>query len=185
MTILTDETSLGVFWGGLMEALSRERVSISEQAQMYLVFLMVDVIHPGRTRRLIPHDKPLAMTYLQEIEDQQGFVGAEQMRQVGDTALLLCGWWWERAEEQRHGPGVRYYTELGRRAYRLADNDPYEELAEQFRPLTGVLTRMASMTGSFDDGDVVRIYQRWLLTKSATARRVLKQHGIPVDATPQ
>ena len=148
---------------------------------MYVVRVMVAAL--SGTHLLQPGE-PMAIPLLAAIDVRGREVKRVQMRRVGDSALLLCGWWWERTYAS-HGPDLAYYTDIGRAAYRFLavtpGGDPLaKELSWKFRRLTDALARMAGATGSFDDEDVCRVFRLWMASNSGRAKDILAQHGVMV-----
>jgi hypothetical protein len=112
----------------------------------------------------------------------------EKLREVGDTSLFLSGFWAESFA--RRLVDVEYYIGLGGSAYgELARTgigwrrDPYgdvfETLAENFARFVEVLTiisrRLMPPTGP---RDIVKLYERWLRTRSSWAARRLAALGV-------
>jgi hypothetical protein len=132
-------------------------------------------------------DTPLALKML-------GAQGAaprekrERLREVGDTSLFVSGFWTESFA--RRMVDVDYYIGLGGSAYgelaRTGDGwrrdpygDVYETLAENFARFVEVLTiisrRLMPPTGP---RDIVKLYERWLSTRSSWAARRLAALGV-------
>ncbi len=112
----------------------------------------------------------------------------ERLREVGDTSLFLSGFWAESFA--RRMVDVDYYIDLGGSAYgelartgfgwaRDPYGDVYGTLAENFTRFVEVLTlisrRLMPPTGP---RDIVKLYERWLRTRSAWAARRLAGLGV-------
>jgi len=178
-----------LFTGELAQALHEERVELSAPAQQYVVRLLSDV-----QRDHLRY--PLAPRYLKAVQRGQGRVHDVALRGVGDTALMLSGWWWRWTESNRHGPGVAYHVDLGWSAYRLIDGEPYDELSERFTRLVDVLAQMTvrvresgdrTLLTSLDDETLYDLYDFYCRTSSRQAARLLKKNGFDVQEaeTPQ
>ena len=112
------------------------------------------------------------------------------LREIGDTSLFLCGFWGDSLG--RGLVDVGYYTDLGEMAYReLAHGAPvavpevgrvpgvFGELARNFSRFVGVLMTISRRTArGRNPADVVRLYDRWLRTKSSWAARRLAEEGV-------
>jgi len=112
------------------------------------------------------------------------------LREIGDTSLFLCGFWGDSLG--RGLVDVGYYTDLGEMAYReLAHGAPvasqevgrvpgvFGELARNFSRFVGVLMTISRRTArGRNPADVVRLYERWLRTKSSWAARRLAEEGV-------
>lgn len=114
------------------------------------------------------------------------------LREIGDTSLFVCGFWGDSLG--RGLVDVGYYTDLGEMAYReLAHGAPppsqtaggnrvpgvFSELARNFSRFVGVLMTISRRTArGRSPGDLVRLYERWLRTKSSWAARRLAEEGV-------
>lgn len=112
----------------------------------------------------------------------------ERLREVGDTSLFVSGFWAESFA--RKLVDVEYYIGLGGTAYgELARTgtgwrrdprcDVYENLAENFSRFVDVLMlisrRIMPPTGP---RDVLKLYEKWLQTRSSWAARRLAALGV-------
>jgi len=112
----------------------------------------------------------------------------ERLREVGDTSLFLSGFWAESFA--RRLVDVEYYIGLGGCAYgelartglgwrRDPYGDVYGTLAENFARFVEVLTiisrRLMPPSGP---RDVIKLYERWLRTRSSWAARRLAALGV-------
>jgi hypothetical protein len=136
-------------------------------------------------------DRPLALRLLQAI----GASPRERrttLREIGDTSLFVSGFWGDSL-----GGGlvdVDYYIDMGGTAYgELARgasrdaNEPYgpvfEVLATNFARFVEVLMTISRRTArARSDRDVVRLYERWMRTKSSWAARRLAEQGVMPNA---
>jgi hypothetical protein len=112
------------------------------------------------------------------------------LRAVGDTSLFVSGFWGDSLS--RKLVDVEYYIEVGGSAYaelargpRQPDGDaipaaePFAELAANFVRFVEVLMLVSRRTTrARSDKDLVRIYERWLRTKSRWAARRLVEAGV-------
>jgi hypothetical protein len=112
----------------------------------------------------------------------------ERLREVGDTSLFVSGFWTESFA--RRLVDVEYYIGLGGTAYgelarcglgwrRDPNCDVYETLAENFSKFVDVLMlisrRIMPPTGP---RDIVKLYEKWLQTRSGWAARRLAALGV-------
>ena len=111
-----------------------------------------------------------------------------QLREIGDTSLYLSGFWADSLSGKL--VDVDYYIEMGGTAYgelarasREADALPlatvFAELATHFARFVEVLMIISHRTcRDRSNRDVVRLYERWLRTKSRWAARSLAEAGV-------
>jgi hypothetical protein len=165
------------------DALASVEVSATEPAEWYLVGLLGDFAHARIT------DEPLAMK-LAGARDAEPGERVRALKEVGDTTLYLTGFF----SDSLHGTLVDpdYYIGLGTTAYReLAGRlgtstgsaslaDVYQELAAKFPRFVDVLADVRKRV-DFVSGDVVKLYQRWLVSRDEWVERRLRAAGMIVD----
>jgi hypothetical protein len=164
-------------------ACKQEGVPTGSPTQPYLVHLLA-----AYAAQPI-EDRPLGLKLL----NAMGASPRERrthLREIGDTSLFVCGFWGDSLN--RSLVDVGYYTDLGEMAYReLAHSAPvpapdgvrvrgvFGELAHNFSRFVGVLMTISRRTArGRSPADVVRLYERWLRTKSSWAARRLAEEGV-------
>ncbi|HXV27038.1 MAG TPA: hypothetical protein VD862_03400 [Candidatus Paceibacterota bacterium] len=175
--LIRNEAPLLLFMGELEEALSRERVALSDEARMYLSGLLTRI----RSEHGPMRQTPLAPDYLNALSSLSEQERTVLFRSVGDSALIISGWWWQWLERFRQPMDPAYHAELGERAYRQVEQELFDELADKFASLIDVLARMSARLQT-DDRQVMEVYATWLRTQSRHAARLLRMHGIDVRA---
>ena len=168
--------SLGEFFREhLGRALHGQRLQASAEIECYLVNLLSDYAHAPLD------DEPLALRY-GEARTAPPQERAQKLRQVGDQSLYTAGFFADSLERQL--VDVNYYVTLGASAYRQLGHrgqrplgDVFVELGERFDRYVEVLAEVAAAT-LHRDGDVVRLYERWLRTGSPTCERQLVARGV-------
>lgn len=140
-------------------------------------------------------DRPLAIRLLESI-DASPRARRSTLREIGDTALFISGFWGDSL-----GGGlvdVDYYIDMGGTAYAelarpsqgsLAASEPFGpvfgELAANFTRFVEVLMTISHRTARRrNNQDVVRLYERWLRTKSGWAARRLAEQGVLASSRP-
>jgi hypothetical protein len=117
------------------------------------------------------------------------------LREIGDTSLFLSGFWGDSLGNRL--VDVDYYIDLGGTAYaelardraRIRDDlgphgpshgaEVFAELATHFGRFVGVLMTISHRTThARSNRDVVRLYERWMRTKSGWAARRLAEEGV-------
>jgi len=178
-----DQTeSLESFFQEAVDQAMREKgVEANPLTEHYLVHLLA-------TYATQPIDEtPLALKMMGAF-DAAPREKREKLREVGDTSLFVSGFWTESFA--RRMVDVDYYIGLGGSAYgelartgegwrRDPYGDVYGALAAQFARFVEVLTlisrRLMPPTGP---RDIVKLYERWLSTRSSWAARRLAALGV-------
>lgn len=161
-------------------AMRSEGVPSSEATEHYLVQLLLAFVRPAQGDLLDPPLGPTLVAALQLPRPQR----TDHLRRVGDTTLFLTGLFVERLERTLVGP--RYYVALGRAAYSHLSHDcgdhpfahSYAELAARFPDFVRVLSVVAERHLFGRDGDLLRLYQRWLTTRGARDAAALVRRGV-------
>jgi hypothetical protein len=177
--LMSEHTIIGVaseqfFSDALHEALSRERVSVSDDAICYIVLLLADpqrsACHPDETLS----DVFLRATHLKHSD------AVRHLRLIGDKALLFSGLWWEYELRLLRSSHLRLYVDLGTAAYRSVGGIPWTELSNKFEGIVDVLARLGLAQEHATDRNILRLYRRWEATRSSSAARILASQGILV-----
>jgi hypothetical protein len=103
------------------------------------------------------------------------------LRRLGDICLLISGFFADSLK--RKLVDLDYYLGMGGSAYwklsNLSDAGTlYRELAMKFKPFSDVLGEMSERSGLNSNSDLLRIYEKWLLTGSDRLKILLSEHGI-------
>ena len=176
---LTTHASVEAFFQEVLSgAMDRQGMEASEPTEFYLVGLL------GEYAKARLPDEPLSLRLA-------GTAGADPgervraLKEVGDTSLYLTGFFADSL--QRKLVGVEYYMDLGRAAYlelarRLSTSsvaEVYSELSGKFPRFVEVLTEVRRHV-SFAGGDVLRLYDEWVRTKSDWIEKRLRSLGVLV-----
>lgn len=174
----------------VQDALLRQNVSTSELVEFYLVNLLSDfheaerALNGGETDALA---RPLALLML-EADASDAPTRIRQLRRLGDTALIIAGFYADRVRKAL--VGLSYYIAMGGSAYgRLSElherermfAELYLELSSHFAAFAGALSLVAPWNRASSNSDLVRIYERWLATGDAKLRALLEEGGIPTE----
>jgi hypothetical protein len=181
MDVTTHSSVEEFFHAVVLDALERAQVEATESTEHYLVSLLGAF---ATTR--IP-DEPLSLKLVQSQLDPAERVKA--LKEVGDTTLYLTGFF--RASLGRQLVDAGFYMNLGEAAYRelaqrmsgsRAVREIYEELASKFPRFVDVLAEVRNQV-DFTGGDVVKLYEQWLVTRSEWVERRLRGLGVLVSSS--
>jgi hypothetical protein len=185
--VVSENTPALFFRDQLLAAMEHQRVSTSTFTESYLVNLLSAFARGEALPAREPgfDETPLALLYARALQATR-FERAVLLRTTADTALFVSGFF---AESLPGGPAdLRYYASLGGRAYTQLSRehereDPsgtsvFVELAGRFRQFVDVLNEISEKTRLATPLSVVRLYERWLETKSARAAALLAEQGI-------
>lgn len=162
-------------------ALSRRSVEASEDVRSYLVGLLCR----GAGGAFVDLDDPLVLALERALRAEALAERLERMREVGDRALVLSGFFAERLEHR--GIARDYVVELGGRAFQGAHDaarrrhEPalvYVELAGAFGQWASVLDEVRELTVLKTPQDIVRLYDRFRRTRSPEVAARLVREGV-------
>lgn len=167
----------------ISSAIQRQKVRTNELAEYYLSSLLASFITAAKL-----NDEPLAVAYLKAMGAAPG-AQMRQMREIGDISLFTSGFFSDSLN--RKIIDIDYYMALGTSCYSYAASLDrsghmralFSELAAKFPAFVDVLSEVSERSRLTSQRDILRVYERWLRTKSKLAEKVLREMGIePFDA---
>jgi hypothetical protein len=164
-------------------------VEATDAATAYLTGLLADYARPGALN-LETLERPFTLL-LAEAEESSGGERFEKLRAVGDGVLYVRGLFSEHLETR--GVALRYVSSVGARAYEGARHvlhragtlspatDVFGELAQRFDAFVELLGAVADRMmaqGAASNGNVLKLYERWLRTGSTALGEALVAQGL-------
>ena len=174
------------FFRDLVEtALQHQHLSAREGTSFYLVNLLAGFVHGDRTASTA--DEPLGVRFVKALQEA-GARQRDELRRVGDHSLFISGFFADSLS--RSLVDVDYYIQLGEHAYgslaRQADGsfgDVFDELAGKFPAFVDVLGEVSERTAMASNADLLRLYEKWLRTRSRRSGDLLASRGIVPNAS--
>jgi len=168
----------GFFRDRLQLALDRIGIEPGLETQCYLVDLLAGFASDARRDTL---EAPLVTLLAEAAQAPTSAERFRRFREVGDTALYVCGFFSDRIEAR--GVSRDYVVRMGGRAYGAASDIAqygavYEELATKFDPFARVLDDVREMTVMRTPQEIVRLYERWRRTRSPLLAERLHAEGV-------
>src|SRR5688572_7215719 len=165
-------------------ALQRQHLSAREGTSFYLVNLLTGFVHGDRSA---PGDEePLGVRFVKALQEA-GVRQRDELRQVGDLSLFISGFFADSLT--RSLVDIDYYIQLGENAYgslaRRGDGtfgDVFDELSGKFPAFVEVLGEVSERSALTSNADLLRLYEKWLRTKSRRSGDLLASRGIVPDA---
>jgi hypothetical protein len=174
------------FFRDLVEsALQHQHLAAREGTSFYLVNLLAGFAHGDRARD--DSDEPLGVRFVKALHEA-GTRQRDELRRVGDRSLFISGFFSDSLN--RSLVDVDYYIQLGEHAYgslaRQGDAtfaDVFDELAAKFPAFVDVLCEISERTTLTSNTDVLRLYEKWLRTRSRRSGDLLTARGIVPNAS--
>jgi hypothetical protein len=187
--ILVGKSAHEFFREMVADALSHRRARVQEVTEFYLVNLLAGFLEKEKLFVEQPDGsvvaEPLALILLRAVEADRR-ERAAQLRRVGDTALFVSGFFGDSLA--RSLVDVGYYIAMGERAYgALAEGGeglPFEELAGRFPEFVDLFAEIAELSDLRSNRGLVRLYERFLLTRSERVARRLRERGVALFSGP-
>lgn len=147
--ILTDTAATALWHELIREAEHNGAAPLDEDAESYLVFLLMRHLRDAELGGRI-----IAVDYLEALQESPT-PREQRLREVGDRCLLIAGLYPHQA--QRRLVGLDYFLSLGAQAYgdlagaaRHALAEMYRRLASSFARLVRVLVEVRRLGSGFD-----------------------------------
>lgn len=163
--IVTHDTSTSQWQAIVIEASQACDISLSEEIQSYLVFLLMRFTSSPQMAQNI-----MALEFLK----------SQSLRDVGDQCLLYSGLFPGRAKRRR--VRVSYYVDIGKSAYlslagigKYSYTELFKTLAGQFVTLMDVLQSMRELDNNQIILDPIQAQELWADTRSNHALKTLQR----------
>lgn len=168
------------FFRELVEtAMHNQHVSAHELTSFYVVNLLAGFVRGDVDR---DGSEPLGTRLAQALQTA-GVAQRDGLRKVGDQSLFMSGFFSDSFT--RSLVDIDYYIHLGEHAYRsLARHgdqtlgDVFDELSDKFTTFVDVLGEVSERTSLSSNSDVLRLYEKWLKTRSRRSGDLLAARGI-------
>jgi hypothetical protein len=191
--ILSSRSAQEWFKEQVGEVLSLRRVRVKAETEFYLVeiltrFLASEALHVRQADGTVAVE-PLALILLKALEADRRERTA-RLKRLGDTSLFVSGFFSDSLSRGVVDAG--YYRAMGERAYgALADAERgaalealYQELSERFTDLADCLAEIAELSDLTSNRGLVRLYERFQLTRSERVAEKLRARGVALFAGP-
>jgi hypothetical protein len=170
-------------------ALGKAEIEPSPMATAYLIELLDERVREPEPE---PDSAPTLAEALLTAQQDRGTERMRRMRSLGDRALFVSGFFGDSLA--RKIVDIDYYMQIGRTAYgdvasglsaratAASWTRLYRELAGRFGDFVDVLAEVGDRSRPERSQNLLRVYERYLLTGSERDRRRLIQNGhLPPD----
>lgn len=192
-SIVIGQSAHELFRELVSDVLSHRGLQVQEATEFYLVNLLASFLEK---ERLFVTDaeghvesEPLALILLRAAQSDRR-ARAAQLRRLGDTALFVSGFFGDSLS--RSLVDVNYYIAMGGRAYGTLREterggglpDLYGELADRFATFVDLFAEIAELSDLRSNRGLVRLYERFLHTRSERVAELLEARGVALFAGP-
>jgi len=163
------------------EAVKRVKFEPSSLSRQYLVDLLEHYVF---SHNLYPHET-LAEMYLRA-QNSPPPLRRDLLKKLGDRSLYISGFFGDSLN--RKIVDIEYYVDMGGVAYHsLSSSAPDEkmskmfgEFAARFPEFVDVLTFISQESMIQTNGDLLKLYDRYIATGSRLAGEQLVEKGLPI-----
>lgn len=191
--ILVSQSAKAWFKEAVTEVLSLRRLSVRQETEFYLVDLLTSFVSSERLfveqADGTAQEEPLALILLRAMAAERR-ERAAQLKRLGDTSLFVSGFF---GDSLARGPvDAGYYRAMGERAYgALAEGERcaalvglYGELSRRFDAFVDCFAEIAELSDLESNRGLVRLFERWQLTRSERVAEKLRARGVALFAGP-
>lgn len=106
------------------------------------------------------------------------------LKRLGDVCLIVTGFFSDSLNKKivdldyYFGMGGGAYWTLSKYQMQTNSRELYKELSVKFKPFSNVLGEISDRSGITNSKDILRVYEKWLLTGSKHLKKCLAQSGI-------
>lgn len=184
--LVRNESPVEYFRELVESAIQRQHLAARELTSFYLVNLLAGFVHFDRSATA-GEDEPLGVRFVKALQ-AAGVKQRDELRQVGDLSLFISGFFADSLT--RSLVDIDYYMQLGEYAYgslaRHGDDafgDVFDELSGKFAAFVDVLGEVSERTALTSNADLLRLYEKWLRTRSRRRGDLLVSRGIVPNAS--
>ncbi len=170
----------------VLTALKNQEVSVDPDVEYYLVAVLTKYMQAENLQKL--SDDPLAIVYHKAMH--AGIQERTQLlKEIGDFSLYISGFFSDSLN--RKLIDIDYYMTMGGQAYKLISrtfaksimSNLFIDLSDRFPTFTDIFAEVSDSAFAHNNRDVLRLYEKWLLTRSERLANLLKKEGlIPIDS---
>jgi hypothetical protein len=166
MSIVTAGSINVFFEEAVRAAMKTQRIEATDATTSYLVALLADFAKPNHGQEQL--DRPLTFLLDEALHTSEVGERFEKLRTLGDGVLYTSGFFGDHFEAR------------GGDLEASAAHDIFGELASRFAAFVAVINEVANASiaaAAESSRGVVRLYERWMKTKSDTLAEALANHG--------
>lgn len=188
MKIETNPSVPDFFRNTVKTILKNKKLQIQESTEFYVVNLLsTAVVSSQEDADPNYFEAPLAELFGKALSSHNPIEQYAILKQLGDQSLFISGFFGDSLH--RKLVDVDYYISMGESAYgqlhdlsRQKEHDffaeTFDEMAKKFTAFVDVLSEISEKANMTNNQDLLRLYERWLYTKSDRLREKLQEAGI-------
>ncbi|MBF0493168.1 MAG: hypothetical protein HQM15_10365 [Deltaproteobacteria bacterium] len=191
--LIQEVPNLDIYFHGLVgEAFKNQKIEENEHVSFYLVNLLSRFCEPEKLYSIGKgEEKPLAILFC-EAQQENIQTKAKLLKYLGDFSLFMSGYFQDSLN--RKLVDLDYYISMGEGAYSQLSTLPvakqystlfseiFSTLGRRFSQWVDVLTEVSETCQVTQQSDLLRLYEKFLRTKSDRLKSLLSKQGIFADS---
>ena len=168
-------------------AVNAQGLNVPEEVRFYLMNLLSNnATGPNlikQSKISIYKDRPLSILYLEALNEVIS-TKRTMLKFIGDYSLYISGYFGDSFNGKIIDPGhyiligSSAFGNLSRIAISSSNSGLYLDIFERFSDLVDILTEVSFDTMISNSKDLMKLYDRWLRTKSRILERKLMEKGV-------
>ncbi len=186
MSVVRQESAIEYFKELVDDAIAHQGLATQELTTFYVVQLLASFLR-RRSPESGDDDAPLGVRLARALE-RGGFDQRTDLKQIGDQSLFVSGFFSDSLN--RKLVDVDYYASIGGCAYHAlsrfetnAFSTVFAELGAKFSGFVDVLGEVSERSACSSNGDVLRLYEKWVKTGSRRSGQLLVERGVVPNAS--
>jgi hypothetical protein len=186
MSVVRQESAIAYFKELVDGAIAHQGLEAQELTTFYVVQLLAGFLD-RRAETDADGDEPLAFRFARALE-RDGFEQRASLKQIGDLSLFVAGFFSDSLN--RKLVDVDYYASIGGHAYQALSrcetetlSSVFAELGDKFVGFADILGEVSERTSCSSNGELLRLYEKWLRTGSRRAGQLLVERGVVPNAS--
>ena len=181
MSMVRQESAIEFFKELVEGAIAHQGLAAQELTAFYVVHLLASFLQRP-PEDVAGEDAPLALRLAHALE-RGGLQQRTTLKQIGDRSLFVSGFFSDSLN--RKLVDVDYYASVGGYAYQALsrfESDTFSpvfaELGDKFVDFVDVLSEVSERAACSSNGDLLRLYEKWVKTGSRRAGQLLVERGV-------
>lgn len=176
--------TMNFFRDKIKKILSGKKLSIQESTEFYVVNLLSSLSKPIDSQSQSDHEQALALLLARACDAPSAHQRFVSFKTLGDQALFVSGMFSDSLKEKI--VDIDYYVNMGSHAYQVLSNlsshsefsSVFTEMAMKFNFLVDMLAELSEEFQTTSNEDLLRMYERWVCTKSDRLLKKLREEGL-------
>jgi len=189
---IVNDVSVALHFKELVEKVKKkQRLNIGDFTEFYIVDLLSRFLlskNLFESKKDDGYDETLAIQLYKALEEKSLEEKITILKKMGDFALYISGFFSEYLSKKL--VDIDYYMMMGEGAYGAAGDlsqrnsrknavtEIFQELSKKFKKIVDLLSEVSELSSMATDADLLRIYEKWIKTKSPRLKKQLMEKGI-------